>query len=310
MHEARKLFLCMFRFNGETYAICWEESMRQSAENITQFYLARQAYRRTSNLAWLMLGAFVLLALAGIVGSALLWPTYTHGFTLYLKWQDALLTSCWCLSLVSIGGCILVLRFLAALRHGYIHGMLSLEGNNRLSGRDLSPKNFISIFWAVATTFACFLAMLVGLSPTVLIGWTLHFSNPALVFFSTILAFLLSLGGLAISVPSGIFFLIGLVCGVSFCRKMGAQQTYQLSTQTIVRLDGSVLAILHPDKPETLFDLQLLTSDDQRQVLLLLRERWVEAEHPWNPTLGAEIETALQEAEQLELEASTGSPTS
>jgi hypothetical protein len=282
--------------------------MRQSAETISQFYLARQAYKRTSSLARLMLGAFLFCTLAGIVGSVLLWPTYTHGFTLYLKWQDALVASGWCLSLVSIGGSILVLRFLTALRRGYTQGMLSLEGSNKLSGRDLSPKNFISIFWAVFTTFACFLVMLLGLTPTFLIGWTLHFSNPVLVFFSTILAFLLSLGGLAVSVPCGIFFLIGLVCGVSFCRQMGAQQRYQLSTQTILRLDGSVLAILHPDKPETLFDLQLLTSEDQRQLLLLLRERWVEAEHPWNPTLGAEIETALQEAEQIEPETGAGSP--
>src|SRR5258708_28831449 len=104
--------------------------------------------------------------------------------------------------------------------------MLILEDKSKLSGRDLSPKNFTSIFWAVASTFSCFIVMLIGLTPTVLIGWTLHFSNPVLAFFSTIAAFILSLAGLALSVPFGTFFIIGLVGGVSFCRRMGARQTY------------------------------------------------------------------------------------
>jgi hypothetical protein len=261
--------------------------------NHTQFYLARQAYRRTSLLAWLMSGGFLLCVLFGIIASSLLWPTYTHGFTLYLKWQDAILLSFWCISLVSFGGCILMGRFLFALRGGYKDGMLAFDGKNTLSGRDLSPKNFGSIFWLVATAFGCFVVMLIGLAPIVLSGWTEHLPNPVLVFFSTIIAILLSIAGLAVSVPFGVFFIIGLVGGVSFCRKMGAQQTYHLTSQTILRLDGTVLSILHPDKPETLFDLQLLSPDDQLQVLTLLRERWVGAEREWNPSLGDEIEAAL-----------------
>src|SRR5581483_331257 len=268
--------------------------MVQTSEKSYQFHLARQAYRAISLKACLLLGGFLLSALLGASGASLLWPAYAHGFTLYVKWQDALVAAGWCVTLVSLGGCILVLRFLYALRRGYQGAMLTLEEKNRLSGRDLSPKNFVSIFWAVTTTFSCFVVMLVGLIPAVLIGWTLHFANPVLLVFSTIAAFLLSLGGLALAVPFGAFFVIGLVGGVSFCRRMGAAQTYLLSSQTIVRVDGLALAIIHPDKPESLFDLQLLTPRDQHRLLTLLRERWVENEHAWNPALGEEIEAALK----------------
>lgn len=263
-----------------------------------RFDLSNQAHIRTNSLAWLLGVAFLLCALVGSVAALLLWPTYTHDFTLYLKWQDALVASSWCLTVVSLGGCILVLRFLYALHQGRTAGMLTLENGNRLSGRDLSPKNLTSIFWAVSTTFTCFATMLIGLAPAVLIGWTLHLSNLVLMVFSTFVAFLLSLAGLGLSLPCGAFFVIGLVGGVSFCRKMGASQSYTLNNQTILRIDGSVLVILHPDRPESLFDLQLLTPDDQRQLLTLLRERWVEAKHTWNPTLGDEIEEALRNAER------------
>ena len=262
-----------------------------------QFILAPQAYRRTRMLAWLLGGAFLLCALLGVVAATLLWPTYTHGFTLYLKWQDALVASSSCIALVSLGGCVLVCRFLHALRQGYLHCMLMLEDGNRLSGRDLSPKNLQSIFWAVSTTFACFVVMLIGLAPFVLIGWTLHISNLVLMVFATFAAFLLSLGGLVVSVPFGTFFLIGLVGGVSFCRRMGGLQTYTLNSHTSLRIDGSVLAVLHPERPETLFDLQMLLPADQRRLLTLLRERWLAAERPWSPTLGDEIEQALHTAE-------------
>lgn len=271
--------------------------MAESPEKRYQFNLARQSYIRTSILAWLMCGAFLLCALLGTAGGFLLWPTYLHGFTLYLKWQDALVACCWCVALVSLGGCVLMLRFLYALRGGYKQGMLILDGKNKLSGRDLSPKNFASVFWLVTTTFSCFVVMLVGLIPAVLIGWTTHLPNLVLMVFATFIAFLLSLGGLVLAAPFGAFFVIGLVGGVSFCRKLGAAQTYVLSSQTTLRIDGSVLAIIHPDKPETLFDLQLLTPEDQRQALTLLRERWLEAERPWNPEFGDEIEAALKETE-------------
>lgn len=271
--------------------------MTQSTEKRYQFHLARRAYKQIRCKAWLMLGAFSLCVLLGTVGGFLLWPTYVHTFTLYLKWQDALVASCWGMALVSLGGCILVLRFLHALRSGYRGAMLTLEGTDRLSGRDLSPKNFTSIFWAVFTTFSCFLVMLVGLIPAVLIGWTIHFPHPVLLVLSTALALLLSLGGLILALPFGAFFIIGLVGGVSFCKRMGASQTYLLSSQTSVRIDRFSLAIMQPERPESLFDLQLLTPEDQHRLLTLLRERWAEAESSWNPTLGDEIESALRAAD-------------
>src|SRR5258707_2925233 len=273
------------------------ENMTQSSNQIYHYSLTHQSYQRTSRRAWLMLGGFVLCILLGITSGILLWPTYSHAFTPYLKWQDALVGCSWCVALVSLGGCILVLRFLHALRQGYRGPMLILEDKSKLSGRDLSPKNFTSIFWAVATTFACFVVMLIGLAPAVLIGWTLHLGNPVLLVFATGFAFLLSLAGLVLAVPFGIFFLIGLMGGVSFCRKMGAMQTYILNHQTTLRINGFVLAIIQPDNPESLFDLHLLAPQDQRQLLTLLRERWTEANEPsWNPTLGDEIEAALRRA--------------
>lgn len=272
-------------------------------KNRHQFHLERQAYQRTRGLAWLLFSAFFLCALLGGVAAFLLWSTYIHGFTFYLKWQDALVASCACITLVSLGGCIVVQRFLYALRQGYQVSMLTLEGGNRLSGRDLSPKNLVSIFWAVATTFACFVVMLVGLAPAVLIGWTLHLPNLVLMVFATFASFLLSLAGLALSLPFGVFFIIGLVGGVSFCRKMGASQTYLLNSHTSLRLDGSVLVIIHPERPESLFDLQLLAPEQQRQLLTLLRERWLAAERTWNPLLGEEIAEALHHAEHTAISA-------
>lgn len=268
---------------------------QSSSTQIYQYRLARRSYQRTSLLSWLMFSGFLLCVGLGTSGGLLLWPTYTHEFTFYLKWQDALVGCSWCVALVSLGGCILVARFLHALRCGYQGSMLILEGKHKLSGRDLSPKNFASIFWLVATTFSCFVVMLIGLIPAVLIGWTLHLTNPVLLVFATGIAFLLSLGGLILAVPFGAFFLIGLMGGVSFCRRMGAMQTYVLNSHITLRINGFVLAIIQPDRPESLFDLQLLAPQDQRQLLTLLRERWAEeAEHTWNPTLGDEIEAALR----------------
>ncbi|HEY0754361.1 MAG TPA: hypothetical protein VGD98_10395 [Ktedonobacteraceae bacterium] len=272
--------------------------MTQSSEQLYCYNMTRQAYQRISRLAWLMCCGFLLCLLLGLTGGIVLWPLYSHEFTFYLKWQDALVACGWCVALVSLGGCVLILRFLYALRQGYQGSMLTLENKNKLSGRDLSPKNFAGIFWLACTTFACFVVMLIGLVPTVLIGWTLHLTNPVLLVFGTGVAFLLSLAGLVLAVPFGAFFLIGLMGGISFCRKMGAMQTYILNRQTTLRINGFVLAIIQPDNPESLFDLQLLSSQDQRQLLTFLRERWAEeAERTWNPTLGAEIEAALRRSE-------------
>jgi len=74
---------------------------------------------------------------------------------------------------------------------------------------------------------------------------------------------------------------------------MGAPQTYRLSGETTLRIDGFVLTIIHPEQQESLFDLNLLDAEDRRHLLFLLRERWLDAERPWNPRLGEEIEAAL-----------------
>jgi len=52
--------------------------------------------------------------------------------------------------------------------------------------------------------------------------------------------------------------------------------------------------MIYPDKPESLFDLDLLEPEDQRLLLYMLRKRWLDAERPWNPRLGKEIEAALE----------------
>ncbi len=100
----------------------------------------------------------------------------------------------WYISFILVGGSILVVRFLFALRAGYRDGMLMLRDTS-ITVRDLSPKNLVSIYWLVGTALSCFLAALVGLTPDILIGWTIHLPHPALVFFSTIAAILLSLAG-------------------------------------------------------------------------------------------------------------------
>jgi hypothetical protein len=45
-------------------------------------------------------------------------------------------------------------------------------------------------------------------------------------------------------------------------------------------------------------DLNLLSADDQKKLLDLLHQRWVDAQQVWNPELGAEIAFARQLAER------------
>jgi hypothetical protein len=82
---------------------------------------------------------------------------------------------------------------------------------------------------------------------------------------------------------------------------MGSPQTYRLTNQATLRIDGFVLSIIYPDQQESMFDLNLLEPDDQRHLLHLLYERWLEAQRSWNPSLGEEIEEALREAERSAL---------
>src|SRR5437588_12559438 len=125
--------------------------MLQPATDTTIFYLKRASYVRIRLLGWLLIAGSACCALLCIVLGARLLPTYEHTFTLYLKWQDALVASLWYIALIALGGCVLVVRFLYALRSGYRKGMLILKQETFI-GRDLSPKNLASIYWAVHAT--------------------------------------------------------------------------------------------------------------------------------------------------------------
>jgi hypothetical protein len=272
--------------------------MIQSAENTYRFHLGHKPYLRTSLLAWVLIVAS--LSGAGVcawLGLAF-WPTYSHVFTLYLKWQDALLAILWFISFILVWASVLVARFLFALRAGYRSGMVILEDNSSLTARDLSPKNLASIYWMIGTALSCFLAALVGLVPEILIGWTIHLPHPALVFICTAVAIGLSLAGLAVTLVAGSFIVIGFIGSFSFGRKLGAPQTYKLTNQTVLRIDGFVLTVIYPDKPESMIDLDLLDPEDQPLLLSLLKQRWLGAERAWNPEFGDEIEAALEEAER------------
>jgi hypothetical protein len=273
--------------------------MTRTPANDYVFYLHHAPYKRTRLLAWLLILASLTIAFACAVLASRLWPTYSHRFTPYLKWQDALLATLWYMTLILLGGSVLVARFLHALRAGYYRGMFLLQGYSTLIVRDLSPKNLSSIYWAVGTVLTCFIAALIGLIPEILIGWTLHLPHPALAVICTAAAIVLSLAGLAVTLVATSFVLIGWVGCISFGRKMGAPQTYQLSSQTTLRIDGFILSITHPDQQESVFDLNLLDVEDRRHLLSLLHKCWLDAERPWNPRLGEEIEAVLGEADRF-----------
>jgi hypothetical protein len=273
--------------------------MTQTPANDYVFYLSRTSYKRTRLLAWLLMLGSLAIASASAILAVRLWPTYIHTFTPYLKWQDALLATLWYISLILLGGSVMVVRFLSALRAGFHRGMFILKGDSTLIVRDLSPKNLSSIYWAVGTALSCFIAALVGLIPAILIGWTLHLPHPALVVICTAAAIVLSLAGLAVTLVASSFVLICWVGCISFCRKMGAPQTYHLRDQATLRLDGFVLSITHPDQQEAVFDLNLLDMEDQRHLLYLLHKCWLDAERPWNPRLGEDIEVVLGETDRF-----------
>ena len=276
--------------------------MTQTPANDHVFYLYHVPYKRARLLAWALIFASFAIACACAVLTGTLWPTYSHTFTLYLKWQDALLATLWYVLLILLGGSVLVVRFIYALRAGYYQGMFVLKGDGTLVVRDLSPKNLSSIYWAVGTALACFIAALVGLIPEILIGWTLHLPHPALVVICTGVAIVLSLAGLAVTLVAASFVLIGWVGCISFGRKLGAPQTYQLNNQTTLSIDGLVLSITYPDQQESVLDLNLLEVEDRRHFLYMLYKCWLDAEYPWNPGLGEEIQALLLgEAERFSM---------
>jgi hypothetical protein len=258
------------------------------------FYLSHASYNRTRLLAWILVLTSLTIAIACVVLSARLWPSYTHIFTPYLKWQDALLATLCFISLILIGGSAMVVRFYYALRAGFYQGVFIQKGGSTLVVRDLSSKNLSSIYWAIGTTLTCFLVALVGLIPEILIGWTTHLPHPMLVVIGTGVAILLSLAGLVVTLIAISFILIGWIGCFSFCRKMGAPQTYQLDRQTTMRLDGFVLSITHPHQQEAVFDLNLLDLKDQHHLFSILYRYWLDAECSWNPPLGEVIESVQQ----------------
>jgi len=270
--------------------------MLQSISNTRTFYQDRAAYIRTRRLGWLMCGAFFLGTLLSLALSFKLWGTYTHVFTFYLKWQDALVALLWFIAFLTLGGGILVLRFLRAVRIGYIKGVFSLVDTTQIQVRDLSAENLASIFWILNASFWCFVTVLVGLVPTILIGWTLHITPVPLAFVATVLATLLSLAGFVLSVIFASFIVVGCFGAVSFWQKLGLVHTYKLDTHTIVRCDGNVITVIYPDMPESMFDLNMLDRSDKQALLALLRERWVVSERLWS--LIVDDEKVVNEATQ------------
>jgi hypothetical protein len=266
--------------------------MIKSAGNVSGFRLGRTVYKRTSVLSCLLLGAFLSCAcIMATVGMQFI-RTYSHAFTPYLKWQDALVALCSFIVLDSLWGCVLIIRFLWTLRVGYRQEMLTVS-EDALTVRDLAPQNLASIFWMVGTWLSCFVALLVGLIPEMLIGWTLQLAHPVLATFATIAAIALSVVALAVMLPALSFVIIGGFGGVSFWRNIGAPHVYQLTGQASLSIEGFVLTIMYPDAPESMLDLNTLDPEDRRYLLHLLRERWNGAQDLWNPRLGDEIEAAL-----------------
>lgn len=275
--------------------------MIQTQQRATILYPAQSAYQRNRLLAIVLIAASLIGAVCFAALGILFWPAYTHPFTPYLKWQDALLAILWYLSFLFIISAIVITRFLIALRISQRRGILILQHSGALTLRDVSPKNFASIYSMLTASLTCFLATLVGLSPNILIGWTLHLASPALLIFTTALAITLSLLGLTVTLVSVTFVVISIIGAITLTRNIGAPHTYQLTKQTALRIDSlpsPVLTVTYPDRPETLFDLNLLHLRDQQRLLHLLQQHWLDARsrQPWSPLLGQQIETALQES--------------
>ncbi len=272
--------------------------MVQPVKDTYCFNLARSQYVRIRRYAWLFLTVLLVCALAGVLSGIIVWKTYTHSFAPYLKWQDALVILSWFIPCIALGGGILIIRFFHALHAGYTEGMVTFTGNDTITVRDLSAENLKSIFWLMNSTFWCFVTALIGLIPAILIGWTLKLSNPLLMVSTTGIAIILSIAGLIISIAAATIVVIGCIGGISFGRKLGSSNSYQLNGQATIRIDNFVLTVIYPGNPESMVDLNLLSTDDQRQLLALLHKRWVAGEQTWNPTLGEEIAEALMAAEK------------
>lgn len=272
--------------------------MSQTIQNTHLFRLERKAYKLIGALGWLLFNGFLISAFICASLSVWLLPTYSHAFTPYLKWQDALVALCWYLTFISLGGCVMVGRFLYGLHIGYRQAMLTLMGNDTLIIRDLSHENLVSICGIAGTAIICILAALLGLVPLMLIGWTLHLPHAILSVPLTALMIVLSIIGLLVTAIVTFCIIMGLIGCVSLCRKMAAPQTYHLANQTTLTLDSHeksgvyILTIISPNKPESVINLNLLGPNDQRDLLHLLQKRCIDT----TGALSQETPAALQEA--------------
>jgi hypothetical protein len=267
--------------------------MIQPTQDTQLFALSLRQYKRINTLGWLFVTALALIASGTITLGIFLWETYAHNFTPYLKWQDALLALSWFIAFITLGGIILAARFLHASRKGYTQGMIILIGNT-IRVRDLSPENLKSIVGIMNSAFWCFIVALIGLTPAILIGWTLHLSPTPLLIITTAIAVILGLAGLIISIIALSFIIIGCIGTISFCRELGSWHTYELDAHTNLSIDNLVLTIIQVDRTESMIDLHLLSIEDQKHLLLLLRENWSESEQKWSPTFGVEVAQALE----------------
>jgi hypothetical protein len=255
------------------------------------FRVSRLSYVRTRLLGLLWLGGFFSCACLALLLSAWLLPTYDHTFTLYLKWQDALVALLWAIALFSLIGCVFSLRFLYALYIGYTRGMFTLVKDKQLAVRDLSPENIVSGFWMMHASFWCCVTVLVGLLPAMLLAWTVSIANPILMVLATGGIIVLGVAGLVLSITFGSFVVIGCFGAITFCRNLGAERTYALNDHTILRLDGTILTIIYPGKPESMVDLASLDTVDQQYLLALLDGR-LDIQHP-REELEAEVPIAV-----------------
>lgn len=262
--------------------------MIQSATDTYLFRLGTAAYSYARTRSWLWLGGFFLMGLSTLLLGLHLWPTYVHTFTWYLRWQDGLVSLFFFITLLCLGGCLFSLRYMVALHAGHSHDLLTVSQDHTLTIRDLSPENLIGVFWMLHAAFWCFITVLVGLVPEVLLGWTLRLPSLSLVILATTVAVLLSIGGLVLSITFGWFILMGIFGAGPLFLKLGAPCTYKLDIHMVLRIDGTVLTVIYPGKPESTIDLAALDEDDKKVLLPLLKEYIVDTQ----PITG-ELEAAV-----------------
>jgi len=246
-----------------------------------------------------MCGVFLLGAIVSFVAGVKMWSTYTHVFTFYLKWQDALVALLWFFTFQTLCGSVLILRFQHAVREGYIKGVFSLTDSTSIAVRDISAENLASIFWILNASFWCFVIMLVGLVPVILIGWTLHTTPLLFAILATGVAILLSIAGIVLTITLSVFVIVGGFGVISLWRKLGSVHTYKLDTHTTIRCDGSTLTVIYPDMPESMLDLNALDKDDKQLLLALLHERWLASQCLWTLSFDTAIEKHVEKVEAV-----------